>query len=236
MLKKVPKEIGLKDHSTAVGFAELVGCSSSWIRNVECRATKNWASLARRIESVVGVSAKWLLSDPPIDEPILDSIGKVWDPVKYLDPLSAHEGMPDWRKLYNEAASAIPYIMAEDLKATLIWDLSLGLKDSMASTISFFKELKIYKSPALEGRREKNEEIIGKMSSKNFYHKFDRKKLDAKDLEKRFELNLARISVDEAAMILEEEGAGWVFRLSPIPDSGPINEMLKFHNYSIEKL
>jgi len=236
MLKHAPEETRLSDHSTAAGFGDLVGCSSSWIRNVECRATKNWASLARRIESVAGVSAKWLLSEPSPDEPILDSFGQVWDPVKYLDRLSAHEGMPDWRKLLNDAPSAIPYIMAEDLKAMLIWDLSLGLQDSMASTITLFKNLKTYRSPALTGRREKNEEMIGKLLSKKFYKTNNEEKLNQKDLEARFNLSLEKISVDEAAMILKEEGAGWVFRLSPIPDSGPINEMLKFHNFSIEKL
>ncbi len=77
-------------------FARWLGRSESLLRNVENRIVPLSANLARRISERTGVSADWLMSDPPEHEPIPDRDGGTWDPVCLLDPLVL--GDHDFRK------------------------------------------------------------------------------------------------------------------------------------------
>ncbi len=61
--------------------------SESLLRNVENRVVPLSANLARRVSERTGVSADWLLSDPPDHDPIPDRHGGIWDPLRLLDPL-----------------------------------------------------------------------------------------------------------------------------------------------------
>ncbi len=232
MLKDTPEEYGLRQYSTAAGFAELMECSPSWIRNVECRATKNWVSLAKRIERKAHVSAEWLLSNPAPNEPVLDRRGRVWNPSEYLDPLAAYEGMPAWRKLTQHAPSVIPDLVSDAIKAMLIWELSLGLEDGLASMIAVFKRHKAYKFPALAGMRDSHERMIGKAFSSRVYTECKSMQVAPDDLESRLDVDLTRMSTEDAAKILEDQGPGWILRLNPVPRTGPIPEMLNLHRVS----
>jgi len=73
--------------SKAENFAQWIGRSGSLLRNVEHRAVPLSANLARRISERTGVSAEWLLSDPPAGSPIPAVDGGIWDPLRLLDPL-----------------------------------------------------------------------------------------------------------------------------------------------------
>lgn len=73
--------------SKAKNFAQWIGRSGSLLRNVENRAVPLSANLAHRISERTGVSAEWLLSDPPADSPIPAADGGIWDPLRTLDPL-----------------------------------------------------------------------------------------------------------------------------------------------------
>ena len=234
LLKNTPEAYGLRQYSTAAGFAEMMECSASWIRNVECRATENWVSLAKRIEKKINVSADWLMSNPAPDEPVLDRSGKVWSPIDNLDPLAACDGMPDWRKLSQQAPSALPDLLLNDLRTMLVWELSLGLQDTVASVISIFKSHKTYKISVMTEMRDLHEQVIGKAFSSRVYAERNGMRVFPDDLESRLGVDLNRLTTKDAARILEDQGSGWILRLNPLPKTGPIIEMLNLHRISRE--
>lgn len=234
ILKNSPEEFGLRQYSTAAGFAELMECSASWIRNVECRATENWGSLAKRIEKKTNVSAEWLMSNPAPDEPVLDRSGKVWNPIDNLDPLAACDGMPDWRKLRQHTPAAIPDLMLDNLRSMLIWELSLGVDDTLSSLITSCKQLRTYKFSALAEMKDSHEQVIGKAFSSRVYAEHKGTRVLSYDLETRLGVDLNRLSTKDAARILEDQGSGWILRLYPWPKTGPIIEILKLHRISRE--
>lgn len=233
VLKHSPKELGLWRHATAAGFSELIGRSLSYIRNVECGSVSQWDKLAERIEEKTKVSRKWLLSNPSPDEPVLDCYGHVWNPTRYLDDLAPPFGMPDWRKLFNNAPSEVTRIMTGHLSKMLIWDLSFGFTQVMADINQLFVKNNAHQSPALKEASETDEQLIGAAFLKGVYKNHADGPIDSKELEARLNLDLTKLTVEDAATILNEEGVGWIFRLSPQPDCGPICEMKKFYRISI---
>lgn len=234
ILKNTPEEYKLRQYGTAAGFAELMECSTSWIRNVECRATENWVSLAKKIEKKTNISADWLLTNPPPDEPVLDRGGSVWNPIEQLDPLAACDGMPNWRKLRQHAPSVIPDLVSDDLRVMLIWELSLGRDETLSSVISICKQLRSYKFSALSAMRESHEHMIGKAFASRVFVNHKGARVLAGDLESRLNVNLLQLSTDDAARILEDQGAGWILRLDKLPGSGLIIEMMNLHLISRE--
>lgn len=236
MLKNLPEEFDLEGYSTAAGFAELLECSASWVRNVECRATENWVSLAKRIEKKTNVSAEWLMSNPAPDEPILDKSGKVWNPIDNLDRLAASDGMPNWRKLKQDAPAAIPDLMSDDLRAMLIWELSISVDDTLAALIANCKQLKTYKFSALAEMRDSHQQVIGKAFSSQVYAGRKKTRVSFVDLESQFGVDLNRLSTKDAARILEHHGVGWIRRLHPWPKTGPIIEILNLHRISRDEV
>jgi hypothetical protein len=79
---------GFRQLSTTAGFAQLIGCSDSLIRNSESGVFPLSDKLAQRIENATGVSAKWLQNtvvklkggNDVSKERILDVDGQPWYP------------------------------------------------------------------------------------------------------------------------------------------------------------
>lgn len=234
ILRNTPEEFQLQQFGTAEGFAELMECSTSWIRNVECRATENWVSLAKKIEKKTNISADWLLGNPPPDEPVMDRSGSVWNPIEQLDPLAASDGMPNWRKLHQDAPSVIPDLVSDDLRVMLIWELSIGCDETLSSVIAICKQLRSYKFSAVSAMRKSHEQMIGKAFASRVFVNRKGAKVLAGDLESRLKVNLLQLSTDDAARILEDQGVGWIRRLDKLPQTGPIIEMMKLHLISRE--
>lgn len=234
ILKNTPKEYKLRQYGTAAGFAELMECSTSWIRNVECRATENWVSLAKKIEKKINISADWLLTNPAPDKPVLDRSGGIWNPIEQLDPLAASNGMPNWRKLHQDAPSVIPDLVSDDLRVMLIWELSIGCDETLSTLIAICKQLRSYKFSAVSAMRKSHEQMIGKAFASRVLVNHKGAKVLAGDLESRLKVNLLKLSTDEAARVLEDQGAGWILRLDKLPHTGPIIEMMNLHRISRE--
>lgn len=234
ILRNTPEEYKLQEYGTAAGFAGLMECSTSWIRNVECRATENWVSLAKKIEKKTNISADWLLNNPAPDEPVLDRGGNVWNPIDQLDPLAACDGMPNWRNLRQHAPSVIPDLVSDDLRAMLVWELSLGEDETLSKVIEICKQLRSYKFSALSVMRESHEEMIGKAFASRVYVNRKGMRVMAADLESRLNVNLLQLSTNDAARILEDQGVGWILRLDKLPRTGPIIELMNLHSISRE--
>lgn len=79
---------GFRQLSTTAGFAQLIGCSDSLIRNTESGLIPFSDKLSQRIEKATGVSSKWLqdtaakfdVGNDIAAERILDVDGQPWYP------------------------------------------------------------------------------------------------------------------------------------------------------------
>ena len=139
-LKATPEELGLRRYATSAGFAEFLGCSSSYVRNVECEITEKWEKLASMVEKKTGVSSKWLLSNPDPQQPIMSIHNAEWNPAEALDPLGPREGMPDWRMLVRNCSDMLPGIIAKMVEEQLRYDLREGRDRFLTNLVRAFEE------------------------------------------------------------------------------------------------
>lgn len=143
-LKFTPEELGLRRYATSAGFAEFLGCSSSYVRNVECGITENWVKLAALVEKKTGVSSEWLLSMPGPEQPIMGIRNTEWDPVVSLDPLGRRHGMPDWRMLSRNCPDLLPSIAAKMVEEQLRYDLREGRDHFLVDLVRAFESRRTF--------------------------------------------------------------------------------------------
>jgi hypothetical protein len=227
--KNTPLELDLRKFSTAEGFAKFLGRSTSFIRNVECGVIDRWDQLATLVQRKTRVSRQWLLSNPGMDNPILDVDGNEWEAGFQLDPLAPHGNMPDWRQLVHLSPASIPDFVAEAIKVHLIWQLSLGVENGLAFIIGSLRRMNTYESPALvELVTSQKCEVRDRVSEKIWARRKE-SRVQRSDLEKRFKIDLSSIKTEVAEKILQEQGFGWIGRLDNVPKAGLIPQMLKFY-------
>jgi hypothetical protein len=231
--KDTPLELDVRKYSTAEGFAKYLGRSTSFVRNVECGVIERWDQLASLVQKKTGVSREWLLSNPNVDDPILDVDGNEWDAGFQLDPLAPHGNMPDWRQLIQISPASIPSFVAESIKFQLIWELALGVDNGLADIIGVMRRLNTYESPALIQIVDHQKcEVRDRVSEKIWARRKESRVLRS-DLEKHFNVDLNSISTEMVEEILQDQGFGWISRLDNMPKSGLIPEMWK--HYKIGK-
>lgn len=229
VLKRTPEDLNLRRYSTAAGFAQLLGRSSSLIRNVECGITERWDLLAALIEKRTRVSKDWLLSNPGTNDPVLDVNGRVWEPGSHLDPLAPFGGMPDWRQLIQLYPSLVPEFVSAAIRAQLIWELSLGIETSLANMVAVFRRMRTYENPGIQALVNEQKCGIGDRILEKVWAQRKGTRVLRTELEARWNIELSSISSKEAERILAEQGFGWVLRLDQLPDKGPIPELLHFY-------
>lgn len=161
-LKHTPEELGLRQYSTSARFAEFLGCSSSYVRNVECGITANWTNLALRVEEKTQVSSDWLLSDPDPTAPIMSVHGKEWNPTEALDPLARRKGMPEWRMLMRDCPEILPGVIARMVEAQLSFDLAEDQHDFLVNLVLAFEKRGTFTAPELEPARREMESVVAK--------------------------------------------------------------------------
>ncbi len=227
--KDAPPELDLKKYSTAEGFAKFLGRSTSYIRNVECGLIKRWDQLASLVQRKTRVSRQWLLSNPSLNDPILDVDGNKWEAGFQLDPLAPHGNMPDWRQLIQFSPASIPSFIAESIKFQLIWELSLGVDNGLARIIGSMRRLNTYESPALVQVVDHQKcEVRDRVSEKIWARRKESRVLRS-DIENRFGVDLNSINTEVVEMILQDQGFGWIRRLDNAPETGLISKMKKFY-------
>jgi len=123
--------------SKARNFARWIGRSESLLRNVENRVVPLSANLARRIAGNTGVSAEWLLSDPPADCPIPAADGGVWDPLRTLDPLVL--GDYDFRNALPMAPELLLQLALAMFESACLHELRRGGNTSLVSLMDLVK-------------------------------------------------------------------------------------------------
>jgi len=148
-LKAAPEESGLRQFSTSPGFASLIGRSPGMIRNIECGARPSWARLAKLIESVTGVSSKWMLSSPSATDPIIDVKGKPWSASEHLDPLSAWGASPDWRMLLKFSPEEAVRLIVGMVETQLRADIEKGSTDSFSNVVSLLRKFGSFENPEI---------------------------------------------------------------------------------------
>lgn len=163
----------LRQYSTSEGFAKLLGCSASWIRNIECEIVTNWNKLAYMIEQKTQVSHKWLLRNPGPDDAIEDIFGMPWKPSRMIDPFGPRVGMPDWRELLDHCPDIIPEIIARMVEEQLRYDLARdhpdhpGRLDFLENIISHFRDKGTFKREEFnKAQREVREMVEKRLGSK----------------------------------------------------------------------
>ena len=227
--KDTPLELDLRKYSTAEGFAKFLGRSTSFIRNVECGVIERWDQLASLVQRKTRVSMQWLLSNPSMDDPILDVDGNKWEAGFQLDPLAPHGNMPDWRQLMQLSPASIPNFIAESIKFQLVWELSLGVDNGLARIIGSMLRLNTYESPALVQLVDHQKcEVRDRVSEKIWARRKESRVLRS-DLEARLKIDLNSIQTEVVEMILQDQGFGWIKRLDSVPKSGLLPQMLKFY-------
>jgi len=100
-------------------FSEWVGCSESLIRNVENGVAPISEKLAKSIEKRTEVSARWLLSSPDSEDPILDRRGHRWIAGR-LDPFSY---LPNLERLLAACPTLLPRIVGRMVEAQMLSEL-----------------------------------------------------------------------------------------------------------------
>lgn len=113
------RQYGRPDVGTAAGFARMLGCSSSLIRNVESGIFPLSEKLAISIEQATGVSAAWLQNNPSGDAPILDVQGKVWTPRSGLNLTIVDELLDMAEVFYMKAPDCLPVFMGAVMESLL---------------------------------------------------------------------------------------------------------------------
>ena len=170
-LKTTPEELGLRRHSTSAGFAEFLGCSSSYIRNVECGITENWVKLASLVEKKTGVSSDWLLSNPDPQQPIMVIHNTEWNPTEVLDPLGPREGMPDWRMLVRNCPDMLPGVIAKMVEEQLRYDLREGRDRFLTNLVRAFEESGTFRLSELIPAKREIHSIVAKGLISKFWSK-----------------------------------------------------------------
>ncbi|MGC4244625.1 MAG: hypothetical protein QM686_20835 [Herbaspirillum sp.] len=121
--KNASLKSGLRQYSSSVGFARLLDRAASSIRNVESGQTKKWDKLAQLVESVTGVSAKWMLEEPKPSDPIVDINGEIWDPENHMDYLGGAGDNLDWRLLMSTSPRGVIKLATKIVELKLSKDL-----------------------------------------------------------------------------------------------------------------
>ena len=228
-LKKTPEQMGLRQYSTSAGFAKLLGCSSSLIRNVESGFTKKSHNLALLIQRKIGVSAEWLLSSPEPESPILDSRHRPWDPGRHLDPLAPGEGTPDWRMVMNASPGTLVTYVSMLVEIQLALELSLGYQDFLEQLVRSFRRAKTFANPALDDARENISRILGE----GFYNRLFRTSCETAPpgflLHDLLESGAKNLKAEDLRRLLEEEGIGWTKKLKEREKEGIIGAAKKFY-------
>lgn len=140
-IRSAYRRLGMRD-ATAAGFARKLGCSDSLLRNVESGIFPLSQKLAKLIETETGVSAEWLLSNPGVDEPILDCDGNVWSPSAANKFSDEFEGVIS--RLYRSFPESLPAFVGAVIEAVLTLELpdldsfQISTPDSMKKMDRFF--------------------------------------------------------------------------------------------------
>lgn len=137
--KSASEASGLRQYRSSEGFAELVGRSSSTIRNVECGFTKKWDRLAKQIESMTGVSADWQLGNPHPFDPILGVDGEAWNPEQHLDYLGGNE--INWRVLLMTSPNGAAKLASKIVEIKIVKDLGVKKRAGGGQDTEFLTEL-----------------------------------------------------------------------------------------------
>ncbi len=113
-------------YSTHAGFAELVGRSKSWVKNIEYGIVNTSASFAQRVGDRLGIAPAWLTAPLPASSPIPAAGGGDWNADMIPGRLkSALEGniqilgknLADLREHDNTSSSANPRNLLSGLAA-----------------------------------------------------------------------------------------------------------------------
>lgn len=139
--KTASEASGLKEFHTSAGFARLIGRAASSVRNVESGQTKKWDRIAKQIESVVGVSADWMLGSPDPSDPIIDVDGGRWEPEKNLDYLGGAGDNINWRSLLSISPKGAVKLASRIVELKLREDLVRKEKLRNNPSTSFLADL-----------------------------------------------------------------------------------------------
>ena len=161
-MKDTPEELGLRRYATSAGFAEYLGCSASYVRNVECGITEKWDKLASMVEKETGVSSEWLLSNPDPQQPIMSIHNNEWNPAEALDPLGRRNGMPDWRMLVRNCPDVLPGMIAKMVEEQLRHDLREGQDRFLIDLVRAFDDRDTFRLVDLIPAKREMESIVAK--------------------------------------------------------------------------
>lgn len=134
----------LRAFSTQGGFAQLVGRSEGYIRNVEKGVVPLSSKLAEVVEDKTGVSAKWLLRSGSSD-PILRPDGSAWEPGVAIQLIKA-EIDTNKQALTQAIAEAtrrgtpVADLVSEWVKNAVEVDLEKGSLDLLAAIANLLRD------------------------------------------------------------------------------------------------